>query len=247
MLGAVGSEAWTGTEPSASPRSFKVRSAWRMDFRSTSAGAVAVGRKETEKYRGAKTFRREWPSSGAAFLHDGRVPEVGEVTRLPDLGPHLPTAGRSREGGAEARRPAAARRYGRSHDYFYKGPIARQLVRFSREFKIRDNEGGTPLRSIDRGGFRRLRSPDPGALELRLPRVSGLQVRTLDPGARLPSATGATGRLRPGGAQAQQRRLPPPLAGDGQAGPRRQGEVLRRIPTSFTFPVRGFSPGNTPS
>ena len=34
---------------------------------------------------GAKTFRREWPSSGAAFLHDGRVPEVGEVTRLPDL------------------------------------------------------------------------------------------------------------------------------------------------------------------
>ncbi len=100
-----------------------------------------VGRKETEKYRGPKTFRREWPSSGAAFLHDGRVPEVGEVTRLPDLA-------RTFRRLAAAEKGALKKGAGRSealravHDYFYQGPIARQLVRFSREFKIRDNEGG---------------------------------------------------------------------------------------------------------
>ena len=142
-------------------------------------------------------------------------------------GPHLPTPGRSREGSAgEGRRPQPGVA-GRSRLLLQGShrPGAGSILPGVQGSRQRRRP---PLQPPDRGGLRRLRSPDPGTVELRLPRLPGLQVRTLDAGARLPPATGAAGRLRPGGTRTQQRRLSAPLAGDGQAGPRRQGEVLRR-------------------
>ena len=110
---------------------FPVNERWRR----------GVGRKETEKSRGAKTFREKWPSSAAVLLDDGRVPEVGEVTRNPDLARTFQRLARAEK---EALKQGGDRQAGLRavHDYFYKGPIARELVRFSREFKVRDNEGG---------------------------------------------------------------------------------------------------------
>ena len=100
-----------------------------------------VGRKETAKYRGPKNFRQEWPSSGAVFLDNGRVPKVGEVIRLPDL---ARTFRRLVHAEKKALAKGADRKAGLRavHDYFYKGPIAQELVRFSQEFKVRDREGG---------------------------------------------------------------------------------------------------------
>ena len=110
---------------------FPVNERWRKN----------VGREETEKYRGPKTFRQEWPSSAAVLLHNGRVPEVGEITRNPDLA-------RTFRRLAQAEKKVLAKGGDRDmglravHDYFYKGPIARELVQFSRNFKVRDGEGG---------------------------------------------------------------------------------------------------------
>jgi gamma-glutamyltranspeptidase / glutathione hydrolase len=83
-------------------------------------------------------LRAEWPTSAALLLPDGRVPEVGETWRNPDLA-------RTFEKLVEAEQAALAR--GRSgalqatRDRFYRGDIARQIVRFQRENRFRDENG----------------------------------------------------------------------------------------------------------
>jgi len=100
-----------------------------------------VGREESEKYHGPKTFRTEWPSSAAVLLHDGRLPGVGEITSNPDL---ARTFRRLAQAEKDALKKGADRKSALRavHDYFYKGPIAQQLVEFSQAFKVRDGEGG---------------------------------------------------------------------------------------------------------
>lgn len=57
---------------------------------------------------------RRWPISAAQYLRGGEIPEVGSILVQPDLGRTFRVIV---EGGAEA---------------FYRGPIAREIVRFSR-------------------------------------------------------------------------------------------------------------------
>ncbi len=81
---------------------------------------------------------REWPTSAALLLPAGRVPDVGETWRNPDLA-------RTFERLVEAERNARAQ--GRSgalraaRDRFYKGDIAREIVAFQRETIVRDANG----------------------------------------------------------------------------------------------------------
>lgn len=58
---------------------------------------------------------RGWPTSAAAYLHDGQIPKVGALVKQPNLGRTFRTIV---EGGAQA---------------FYDGPIGREIARFSRE------------------------------------------------------------------------------------------------------------------
>ena len=91
--------------------------------------------------RNEKRFREEWPSSARLFLPGDRVPEIGEVARNPELADtfrRLVEAeqralkeGKDRHGALQA-----------VHDFFYKGPIAKQIVQFVKEFKVKDAEGG---------------------------------------------------------------------------------------------------------
>jgi gamma-glutamyltranspeptidase/glutathione hydrolase len=58
---------------------------------------------------------RKWPTSTAQYLHDGEVPQVGSILKQPAL---ARTFRAIVEGGAEA---------------FYRGEIAREIVRFSQD------------------------------------------------------------------------------------------------------------------
>ena len=84
----------------------------------------------------AQRFRSEWPSTARVFLPDGRPPDVGEILVQSDLARTLRRLARaettesSRESGL-----AAAR------DYFYSGPIAKEIVNFATANKIQDASG----------------------------------------------------------------------------------------------------------
>jgi gamma-glutamyltranspeptidase / glutathione hydrolase len=83
-------------------------------------------------------FRAEWPTSAALFLPGGVLPRIGDTWRNPDLA-------RTFERLVDAERDAASR--GRSaaleaaRDYFYRGPIAAEIVAFQRDTTVRDANG----------------------------------------------------------------------------------------------------------
>jgi len=87
-----------------------------------------------------KKFRDWWPSSGELFLPGGKVPEIGQIFRNPDLAKTLTRL-------ANAEKEAIRRGANRSdalkavRDYFYKGPIAKEIVKFQKEFKAPDSTG----------------------------------------------------------------------------------------------------------
>jgi gamma-glutamyltranspeptidase/glutathione hydrolase len=82
-----------------------------------------------------KRLREEWPSSAKVFLPGGRVPEVGDIFVQADLGRTfqriVDVENKNRKRGRSAAMRAA-------RDYFYQGDIARELVKFQRDFKTRD-------------------------------------------------------------------------------------------------------------
>ena len=69
----------------------------------------------------AHVFRETWPSSGAIYLPGGRLPEVGELVKNPDLGRTF-----RRLIAAEERAAGQGRRDGiaAAVDAFYRGEIA---------------------------------------------------------------------------------------------------------------------------
>ena len=203
-----------------------------------------VGRKETEKYRGAKTFRREWPSSGAAFLHDGRVPEVGEVTRLPDLARTFRRLAAAEKGALKqgAGRSEALRAV---HDYFYKGPIAGNWfdspgVQDSRQRRGRHS---ALLTEADFADYE-ARIQEPWSFDYR-----GYRVYKCGPWTQGPVFLQQLALLEGYDLAALKHNsadyLHLWLETAKLATPTRRSTTA--IPTSFTFPVRGFSPDNTPS
>jgi gamma-glutamyltranspeptidase/glutathione hydrolase len=88
----------------------------------------------------ARTASRiqEWPTSAALLMPGGRMPQVGETWRNPDLA-------RTFERLVEAERNARAQ--GRSdalraaRERFYKGDIVREIIAFQRDTVVRDANG----------------------------------------------------------------------------------------------------------
>ena len=74
-------------------------------------------------------FVSAWPASGRLYLRDGRVPEVGDIIRNPALArtlDWLANVERTAPGYGVAKLQAV-------HDGFYKGEVAAEIARFSKE------------------------------------------------------------------------------------------------------------------
>jgi gamma-glutamyltranspeptidase/glutathione hydrolase len=75
-----------------------------------------------------RKFREKWPTSAALYMPNGRVPEPGEIIRNPALGSFfrglLDAESGARNRGREAAIDAA-------RDRFYRGDVARAIVRWS--------------------------------------------------------------------------------------------------------------------
>ena len=108
-----------------------------MSFGEVASGAIRLARDGFPMYplmaasiEKQQERLRQWPSSAAVMLPNGRPPQVGEVFRQTDLAASLQymadeekaAAGRGREAGLEAAR-----------DAFYRGDIARKIVGFIQE------------------------------------------------------------------------------------------------------------------
>ncbi len=108
-----------------------------------------------ERYR--PTIEK-WPQAARLFLPGGRVPRPGEIFRQPDLA-------RTLRGMVEAERAASAggrdRKAGlaAARNYFYRGPVAKEIDRF-----MKANKG--LLRYEDMAGFR-ARVEDPASTTYR--------------------------------------------------------------------------------
>jgi gamma-glutamyltranspeptidase/glutathione hydrolase len=105
-----------------------------MSFGEVAAGAIRLARDGfpmyplmAESLKKHEADHRQWPSTAAIYLPNGRVPATGEVFRQTDLAASLQymadeeraAAGRGREAGLDAAR-----------DAFYRGDIAQKIVRF---------------------------------------------------------------------------------------------------------------------
>ena len=158
---------------------------------------------------------RQWPSSAAVMLPNGRPPQVGEVFRQTDLAASLQymadeekaAAGRGREAGLEAAR-----------DAFYRGDIARKIVGFIKE------QGGL-LSAEDLANYH---SPVGPARAAPLRRSRSLHLRRVVPGADAAADPGIARRHRSGGARPQQRRLHPHPDRGAEARLRRPRGLLHR-------------------
>jgi gamma-glutamyltranspeptidase/glutathione hydrolase len=96
--------------------------------------------------RGGTRYLEAWPTSKKVYMPEGRIPQVGEIFRQPDLA-------RTLRGMAAAEKKALAAGASRAkaidavHDYFYKGEIARKIDEFSK------NNGGL-IRYDDMASFK---------------------------------------------------------------------------------------------
>jgi len=81
--------------------------------------------------RAGTRYLEAWPSSKKVYMPGGRIPQVGEIFRQPDLA-------RTLRGMVAAEKKALAAGASRTkaidavHDYFYKGEIARKIDEFSK-------------------------------------------------------------------------------------------------------------------
>ena len=108
-----------------------------MSFGEVAAAAIRLARDGFPMYplmaaslKRHEKDHRDWPSTAAIFLPNGRLPQTGEVFRQTDLAASLQymadeeraAAQRGREAGLEAAR-----------DAFYRGDIARKIVAFMKQ------------------------------------------------------------------------------------------------------------------
>ena len=124
----------------------------RLSFAEVAAPAIAlaeghpIDRIRARSIAEATSFLRLFPTSRAVFAGDGRFPRPGEIFRQPDLANTLErmvdaeekalAKGSTRAGAIEAIR-----------DYFYRGPIAKEIATFV-------EESGGLLRYEDFASFR---------------------------------------------------------------------------------------------
>jgi gamma-glutamyltranspeptidase / glutathione hydrolase len=81
---------------------------------------------------------REWPASAALFLPGGRIPELGDTWKNPDLARTFERLIEAERGARPRGRHEALRA---ARDCFYRGPIAGEIVAYQRETKVRDATG----------------------------------------------------------------------------------------------------------
>ena len=105
-----------------------------------------IDRTRVRSIREASTFLRLYPTSRAVFAPGGRYPSAGDLFRQRDLESTIRAMiGAERDAVAGGRDRASAIEAVR--DYFYRGPIAREIARFV------ESDGGL-LRYEDFAGFR---------------------------------------------------------------------------------------------
>ena len=86
----------------------------------------------------AQRFREEWPTSARIYLPDGEPPRVGNLFRNPDW---------ARTFTKVCEQEKRERRWGKSagldaaRDYFYRGPIAKNIIEYMQTTKCRDVYG----------------------------------------------------------------------------------------------------------
>jgi gamma-glutamyltranspeptidase / glutathione hydrolase len=85
----------------------------------------------------AQRYASEWPTTARIYLPKGKPPEVGDRLVQSDLGKML-----RRLAEAEKRvGPDRIKGFAAARDYFYSGPVARQIVRFSSANRFKDATG----------------------------------------------------------------------------------------------------------
>lgn len=93
----------------------------------------------------AKRFQSEWPTTAEIFLPNGKPPEVGDRLVQKNLARTLRNLMQSeKRAGADRQKGLAAAR-----DYFYRGPIAKRIVKFISENPVRDGSGKLHTGLID--------------------------------------------------------------------------------------------------
>ncbi|PYV07502.1 MAG: gamma-glutamyltransferase, partial [Acidobacteria bacterium] len=85
-------------------------------------------------------FKSEWPSSARVFLSGGKAPEFGDLLVQKDI---ARTFQRIVAGETEAKAKGRALAIRAGRDVFYKGDVARKIVRFQRETRVKDATGHT--------------------------------------------------------------------------------------------------------
>lgn len=85
----------------------------------------------------ARRFLKEWPTTARIYLPNGKLPATGQLLIQPELARtlHSLAAAERREGAKRVKGLLAAR------EYFYSGPIARQIVNFASHNPILDASG----------------------------------------------------------------------------------------------------------
>ena len=123
-----------------------------MSFQEVSAAAVElaeghpIDRVRVRSISEASSFLKLFPTSRRVFAPDGRFPRPGEIFRQPDLAATIRAMGRAeREALADGKSREAAVQAVR--DYFYRGPVAREIAEFV-------EESGGLLRYRDFASFR---------------------------------------------------------------------------------------------
>ncbi|HUU28015.1 MAG TPA: gamma-glutamyltransferase family protein [archaeon] len=129
-----------------------------MSFEEVATGAYTFAAQGFPMYPGLRDaiekqterFRELYPTSAAVFLPGGRLPELGEIYRNPDWAKTMKRLIQAERDalnevtwwekllGKKADRHAGLMAV---RDYYYKGPIAGEIVEFQRENKFTDHEG----------------------------------------------------------------------------------------------------------
>jgi len=93
---------------------------------------------------------REWPTSAVLFLPGGRIHELGDTWKNPDLARTFERLIEAERGARSRGRHEALRA---ARDCFYRGSIAREIVAFQRETQVRDATGTISAGLLDEEDF----------------------------------------------------------------------------------------------
>ncbi len=85
-----------------------------------------------------EAFTKEWPSSAAVFVPNGRVPEVGEIFNHPLWAATFTKVLKAEKDAAHKGRDAGLQA---ARDFYYKGEIAEKIAEFVRDTEIMDGTG----------------------------------------------------------------------------------------------------------